>query len=87
MLNSTKRDRIFSSMQFSKASSFASIASSDVIVYASRSVILRGRQQIDGSAAWWATVEATSKAIMGIAWKVELAEMATGEQERDSDTR
>ncbi|RZS03545.1 hypothetical protein BHM03_00033737 [Ensete ventricosum] len=41
MLNSAKRDRIVSSMRFSKASSFASIASSDAIVYASRSVILR----------------------------------------------
>ncbi|RWV83974.1 hypothetical protein GW17_00054356 [Ensete ventricosum] len=41
MLNSAKRDRIFSSMRSPKASSFASIASSDVIVYASRSVILR----------------------------------------------
>ncbi|RWW15126.1 hypothetical protein GW17_00021050 [Ensete ventricosum] len=41
MLNSAKRDRIFSSMRFPKASSFASIASSDAIVYASRSVILR----------------------------------------------
>ncbi|RWV83662.1 hypothetical protein BHE74_00043165 [Ensete ventricosum] len=41
MLNSAKRDRIFSSMRFPKASSFASIASSNVIVYASRSVILR----------------------------------------------
>ncbi|RWW62929.1 hypothetical protein BHE74_00029921 [Ensete ventricosum] len=41
MLNSAKRDRIFSSMQFPKASSFASIASSDAIVYASRSIILR----------------------------------------------
>ncbi|RZR88031.1 hypothetical protein BHM03_00015524 [Ensete ventricosum] len=29
----------------------------------------RGRQQIDGSAAWWATMEATSKAIVGIAWE------------------
>ncbi|RWW47459.1 hypothetical protein BHE74_00046542 [Ensete ventricosum] len=38
MLNSAKRDRIFSSMQFPKASSFASIASSDAIVYASRYV-------------------------------------------------
>ncbi|RRT71695.1 hypothetical protein B296_00004809 [Ensete ventricosum] len=41
MLNSTKRDRIFSSMQFSKASSFVSIASSNAILYTSRSVILR----------------------------------------------
>ncbi|RWV97902.1 hypothetical protein GW17_00039279 [Ensete ventricosum] len=41
ILNSAKRDRFFSSMRFSKASSFASIASSDAIVYASRSVILR----------------------------------------------
>ncbi|RWW12608.1 hypothetical protein GW17_00023718 [Ensete ventricosum] len=28
-----------------------------------------GRQQINGSAAWWATMEATSKAIVGIAWE------------------
>ncbi|RZR97558.1 hypothetical protein BHM03_00026757 [Ensete ventricosum] len=28
-----------------------------------------GRQQIDRSAAWWATMEATSKAIVGIAWE------------------
>ncbi|RWV94925.1 hypothetical protein GW17_00042495 [Ensete ventricosum] len=41
MLNSAKRDRIFSSIRFSKASSFGSIASFDAIVYASRSVILR----------------------------------------------
>ncbi|RWW87360.1 hypothetical protein BHE74_00003819 [Ensete ventricosum] len=41
MLNSAKRDRIFSSMRFSKASSFALIVSSDAIVYASISVILR----------------------------------------------
>ncbi|RWW03697.1 hypothetical protein GW17_00033123 [Ensete ventricosum] len=41
MLNSAKRDRIFSSMRFSKASNFALIVSSDAIVYASRSVILR----------------------------------------------
>ncbi|RZS06847.1 hypothetical protein BHM03_00037572 [Ensete ventricosum] len=40
MLNSVKRDRIFSSMWFPKASSFASIASFDAIVYTSRSVIL-----------------------------------------------
>ncbi|RWW59056.1 hypothetical protein BHE74_00034029 [Ensete ventricosum] len=30
---------------------------------------LRGRQQIDGSAAWWATMEAMLKAIVGIAWE------------------
>ncbi|RZR87970.1 hypothetical protein BHM03_00015440 [Ensete ventricosum] len=41
MLNSVKRDRIFSLMWLSKASNFALIASSDAIVYASRSVILR----------------------------------------------
>ncbi|RRT40518.1 hypothetical protein B296_00008301 [Ensete ventricosum] len=41
MLNSAKRDRIFSSMRFLKVSSFASIAFSDAIVYASRSVILK----------------------------------------------
>ncbi|RWW53721.1 hypothetical protein BHE74_00039761 [Ensete ventricosum] len=29
----------------------------------------QGRQQIDGSTAWWATMEATSKAIVGIAWE------------------
>ncbi|RZR80315.1 hypothetical protein BHM03_00006312 [Ensete ventricosum] len=28
-----------------------------------------GRQQIDGSVALWATMEVTSKAIMGIAWE------------------
>ncbi|RZS11018.1 hypothetical protein BHM03_00042296 [Ensete ventricosum] len=28
-----------------------------------------GRQQIDGSAAWWGTMETTSKAIVGIAWE------------------
>ncbi|RWW87426.1 hypothetical protein BHE74_00003741 [Ensete ventricosum] len=30
-----------------------------------------GRQQIDGSVALWATMEVTSKAIMGIAWEGE----------------
>ncbi|RWW50273.1 hypothetical protein BHE74_00043481 [Ensete ventricosum] len=29
----------------------------------------RGRQQIDRSAAWWVTMEATSKAIVGITWE------------------
>ncbi|RWW53100.1 hypothetical protein BHE74_00040435 [Ensete ventricosum] len=32
-------------------------------------------------------MKATSKAIVGIAWKMEAAEMATGQQERGSDTR
>ncbi|RWW85105.1 hypothetical protein BHE74_00006247 [Ensete ventricosum] len=41
MLNSAKRDRIFSSIRLSKASNFTLIASSDAIVYISRSVILR----------------------------------------------
>ncbi|RWW14136.1 hypothetical protein GW17_00022114 [Ensete ventricosum] len=41
MLNSAKRDRIFFSMQLSKASNFALIASSAAMVYASRSIILR----------------------------------------------
>ncbi|RWV77624.1 hypothetical protein GW17_00061523 [Ensete ventricosum] len=41
MLNSAKRDRIFYSIRFLKASSFASIASSDATVYTSRSIILR----------------------------------------------
>ncbi|RWW03694.1 hypothetical protein GW17_00033124 [Ensete ventricosum] len=31
--------------------------------------VMVGRQQIDRSAAWWATMEATSKAIVGIAWE------------------
>ncbi|RZS18124.1 hypothetical protein BHM03_00050350 [Ensete ventricosum] len=29
----------------------------------------RGRQQIDGSTTWWVTMDATSKAIVGIAWE------------------
>ncbi|RRT63210.1 hypothetical protein B296_00021948 [Ensete ventricosum] len=41
MLNSANKDRIFSSMRLSKASNLALMASSDVMVYASRSVILR----------------------------------------------
>ncbi|RWW43515.1 hypothetical protein BHE74_00050812 [Ensete ventricosum] len=32
-------------------------------------------------------MKATSKAIVGIAWKMEVAEMAIGQQERGSDTR
>ncbi|RZR89264.1 hypothetical protein BHM03_00016970 [Ensete ventricosum] len=55
MLNLAKRDRIFSSMQFPKASSFASIASSNAIVYASRSefqIKHRGQRQTDLIYCW-----------------------------------
>ncbi|RWW19044.1 hypothetical protein GW17_00016928 [Ensete ventricosum] len=61
MLNSVKRDRIFSSMRFPKTSSIASIASSDAIVYASRSIILRS--------FFCCQVEVRVIAIVGIAWE------------------
>ncbi|RRT66733.1 hypothetical protein B296_00007097 [Ensete ventricosum] len=41
MLNSTKRDQIFSSMRLSKTSNLALMASSDAMALASRSVMLR----------------------------------------------
>ncbi|RWW00233.1 hypothetical protein BHE74_00056948 [Ensete ventricosum] len=50
ILNSTKRDRIFSSMRLLKASHFALIASFDAIVYASRSIILRSPSSHRGNA-------------------------------------
>ncbi|RWV92861.1 hypothetical protein GW17_00044724 [Ensete ventricosum] len=75
MLNLANKDRIFSSMRFSKDSSFASMASSDAIVYASRSVILRSFFYCQGAMAGsfdlrlgW-KVEARVVAIVGIVWE------------------
>ncbi|RWW48104.1 hypothetical protein BHE74_00045850 [Ensete ventricosum] len=41
MLNSANKDRIFSSIRLSKISNLVLMASSDAMVYASRSIILR----------------------------------------------
>ncbi|RWW56768.1 hypothetical protein BHE74_00036488 [Ensete ventricosum] len=59
-LNSSKRVHNLASIRISEASNLASNKPSDVMTR---------RQQIDGFVAWWATMEATSKAIMGIAWE------------------
>ncbi|RWW04952.1 hypothetical protein GW17_00031796 [Ensete ventricosum] len=79
MLNSANKDRIFSSIRFPKASSFASIASFDAIVYASRSVILRsffccrvsGMGILEKGVASWKVNRFGWKFDLLLGWKVE----------------
>ncbi|RWW35223.1 hypothetical protein BHE74_00059873, partial [Ensete ventricosum] len=91
MLNSAKMDRIFSSIRLSKASNLALMASSDAMVYASRSIKRRGQGQGKGQTdlicGWVGRWRRVSQQLWKLLRKVEAPEMATRQQERGSDTR